>query len=169
MSSSEGKILKKKSVTLTSEDPCMTSGSLLCVLHNKHAQAPTRKLDSNGYDMYSAESVVIPPGEQKIIDTGVSIQMPMMPEPFAPVGVLKDRSSLSAKHILRCGAGVIDMDYTGIIKVVLMNHSIIPYKVNIGDRICQLLIIATVLPKVKVVQRTRKTDRGTDGFGSTGI
>jgi len=65
-------------------------------------------------------------------------------------------------------AGVIDQDYSGEVKVLLINHSSEPYKISAGDRIAQLLIIPIINPEVKGNYNKPKNSRTDNGFGSSG-
>ena len=82
--------------------------------------------------------------------------------------MLWSRSGLSVKYRLEVGAGCIDSGYTGEVKVHLYNHSDEDYKVNIGDKIAQLLTIPVNLNMYKKVQFLEDSDRGEKGFGSSG-
>lgn len=72
------------------------------------------------------------------------------------------------KANIEAGAGWIDSDYRGIVKVELKNFSSKPYKVNQGDRIAQLVVLPLVEVELNVVADVRETSRGGGGFGSTG-
>ena len=86
------------------------------------------------------------------------------------------RSGLSARYSVEKGAGLIDADYTGELKVILYNHS--PpspgdpekntYKIAVGDRIAQGVIVAVAVPKVIEITDLTESGRGSNGFGSTG-
>jgi dUTP pyrophosphatase len=67
-----------------------------------------------GYDLYSCEDVTIPRGERALVGTGVAIVLPV-----GTYGRVAPRSGLAVKHGINVGAGVIDPDYTGEIKVLL--------------------------------------------------
>jgi dUTP pyrophosphatase len=139
---------------------------------NEYAKLPKRQTDgSAGYDIYSAEECLIGPGEQKIISTGISIELPIceIPNHIYSFQIIS-RSGLSAKYKIEKGAGLIDADYNGEIKVILYNYSKDDnvYKINIGDRIAQGIIVAVAIPQVMEVNEIKITDRGIGGFGSTG-
>lgn len=107
-------------------------------------------------------TTVINPGETKLIDTGVAVQIPRQ---F--VGFVFNRSGQGSKGIILLNSvGVIDADYRGTIKVALMNLSHVPYEINPGDRIAQLVVQKVEL--VQFVDIWNNTERGTQGFGSTG-
>ncbi len=97
-----------------------------------------------------------------IIDTGVHMQIP---EGY--VGMLKSRSGLNTKHGI-VNEGVIDSGYTGSIRVKLYNHGDKPYTVRSGDKISQLVILPVFTPDLELVDELEETDRGNNGFGSTG-
>lgn len=102
------------------------------------------------------------PGDQKMIDTGVAVKIP---EGFA--GFVYNRSSQGKKGIqIPHSVGVVDSDYRGTIKVILKNLSEQVYKIQMGDRIAQLVIQPVEL--VGFVDIWNDTQRGTGGFGSTG-
>lgn len=103
------------------------------------------------------------PGEQKLIGTGVSIKIP---EGYG--GFIFNRSSQGKKGItIPHSVGVIDTDYRGEIKVLLKNISEDVYTIERGDRIAQLVIMPVLL--VNFVDIWNDTERGTGGFGSTGV
>ena len=129
----------------------------------KWAFMPTRAHDTDaGLDLYATESQVIPARESAIFDTGVHIELPPN-----TVGFLKSKSGLNVKHGIQ-SEGVIDVGYTGGIIVKLYNHSGKDYRVNIGDKISQLVILPIVVPKLELVEDLEDTERGDGGFGSTG-
>lgn len=124
---------------------------------------PTRahKTDA-GLDLYSPESQIIPAKESAIFDTGVHIELPE-----GTVGFLKSKSGLNVNHGL-VSEGVIDVGYTGSIKVKIYNHSGYDYRVNVGDKITQLVILPVITPDIELVDSLSTTERGEGGFGSTG-
>ena len=83
-------------------------------------------------------------------------------------GRIAPRSGLAVKHSIDTGAGVIDSDYRGEVKVLLFNHSEVDFEVKEGDRIAQLVVERIYTPKVVVVDELEESIRGKGGFGSTG-
>lgn len=83
-------------------------------------------------------------------------------------GRVAPRSGLAAKHSIDTGAGVIDADYRGPVKVILFNFSDVDFAISKGDRIAQLIIERIYNPEVVVVERLPDSVRGAGGFGSTG-
>ena len=82
---------------------------------------------------------------------------------------LAPRSGLAVKNFIDVGAGVIDSDYRGEIKVLLFNHSETDFQVNVNDRIAQIIIEKIAETKLVKIQTLTETERGEGGFGSTGV
>jgi len=74
----------------------------------------------------------------------------------------------AVKHFIDTGAGVVDEDYRGPLKVLLFNHSDVDFQVAEGDRIAQLVLEKIYTPPVIEVESLSETERGVGGFGSTG-
>lgn len=124
---------------------------------------PTRAHAADaGYDLYARETQIISARESVKFDTGVHMEIPV-----GYVGMLKSKSGLNVKFGL-VGEGVIDAGYTGSIAVKLYNHSGYDYKVNKGDKISQLVIMPIITPELEEVDSLEETDRGDNGFGSSG-
>jgi dUTP pyrophosphatase len=83
-------------------------------------------------------------------------------------GRVAPRSGLAAKHSIDTGAGVIDADYRGEVKVILFNYSETDFAIKEGDRIAQLIVERIYTPEVAVVEKLEASVRGAGGFGSTG-
>jgi dUTP pyrophosphatase len=137
------------------------------------AKIPTRATTYDaGYDLYALESGQIESNDMAIIRTGIAVRLPQLQYPFRVYGSMRARSGLSAKNCLEVGAGVVDLGYSGEIKVILHNHSKSTiFRYNAGDRIAQLVLEVHVTPEVVEVDELpplKDNDRR-DGFGSTGI
>lgn len=115
-----------------------------------------------GLDLKSPICIEIPARSSAVIDTGVHVDLPI-----GTVGFLKSKSGLNVNHDITSD-GVIDIGYTGSIKVKLYNHGIIPYQVLRGDKITQLVVVECHFPDVEIVEELDDTERGNKGFGSTG-
>ena len=141
----------------------VNKAKLLVKKLDPNAVLPERKSDgAAGYDICCLDKrVVIPPNSQKLISTGLSFTVP-----DGTYGQLASRSGLSVKGVT-VGAGVIDRDYTGEVKVLLFNHSSDKVYINEKDRIAQLIIKKIELPVVEEVDSLETTIRGDNGFGST--
>ena len=109
------------------------------------------------------EATIIPQGERKAIGTSIAIATPA-----GSYARIAPRSVLAAKHSIDIGAGVVDQDYRGEIKVLLINNSTHPYPVKPGDRIAQLILEKFLLAEPRETNTLNKTARGYQGFGSTG-
>lgn len=83
-------------------------------------------------------------------------------------GRIAPRSGLASKHMIDTGAGVIDADYRGQVKVLLFNHAEKDFEVKEGDRVAQLVLERIYTPEVLEVQKLEESVRGDGGFGSTG-
>jgi len=128
------------------------------------AKIPTRgSARAAGHDLYANESKTIPARGQQVVTTGISITLPR-----GTYGRIAPRSGIAVKHQIAVNAGVIDSDYTGEIKVVLPNMGNQDYQVKKGDRIAQLITEKIVESDCYEVPELGKTDRGQQGFGSTG-
>lgn len=130
---------------------------------DKGAIAPTRAHPWDaGLDLYATTECTIGVGNHHTFDTGVHVQIP---EGF--VGFIKSKSGLMTKHGLLTD-GTIDSHYNGAIRVCLFNNGLERYTVHAGDKIAQLVIVPCMLPKLELVSELEETDRGDNGFGSTG-
>lgn len=115
-----------------------------------------------GLDLRAPMAYTIPPHDSVTIDTGVHV---LIPEGFA--GILLSKSGLNVKHGLT-SEGLIDAGYTGTIIVKLYNNSREYYYVRQGEKISQLVILPVETPDVVFVDRFPETERGSNGFGSSG-
>lgn len=118
---------------------------------------------SAGYDISSNESVVIVPGTRALIGTGISVEV--SPHYYIRIA---PRSGLSTKCI-DLAAGVVDSDYRGELKVLLVNNSRQNFNILPGERIAQLIVERIITPEIEVVDTHISTVRGDGGFGSTGV
>nr|DAJ52250.1 MAG TPA: dUTPase [Caudoviricetes sp.] len=115
-----------------------------------------------GADLRSPVDALVPARGSRVIDTGVHIQLP-----HGYVGMLKSKSGLNVKHSIT-SEGVIDEGYTGSIKAKLYNHSDYPCAFTRGDKITQLVILPCEYVDFDLVDDLEDSERGGDGFGSTG-
>lgn len=132
-----------------------------------NAKVPTRATPGSvGYDLYSTEDHIILPGHRAVISTGIQIGLPP-----GTYGRIAPKSGQSVKHGIHVGAGVIDQDYSGELKVVLFNlDTKKTFVVRQGYRIAQLVLEKVDLPDVEEVYDIQYYSeiRGDGGFGSTG-
>ena len=123
-----------------------------------------------GMDLYSSneDPIIIEPRQRKMIPIGLSMiyNLPNYYMRIAP------RSGLTVKNSIDVGAGVIDFDYRGEIKVVLINNGIEDFIVNKNMKIAQMIptmSISTNSVNIMEVNEQSETERGVGGFGSTGV
>jgi len=119
---------------------------------------------SAGHDLYALEDVLIPARGQRLVGTGITIGIPQ-----GTYARIAPRSGLAHKESIGIGGGVIDADYTGEVKVIMMNHGRKSYQVQEGDRIAQMIIEKIDMSGVMEVDHLQITDRGNKGFGSTDL
>ena len=112
------------------------------------------------------ECVEIQPGETKLIPTGLSIYIA---DPNL-AAVILPRSGLGHKHGIVLGnlVGLIDSDYQGPLMVSMWNRGSAPFRIEIGDRIAQLVFLPIVQAEFNIVQDFERTERGEGGFGHSG-
>lgn len=116
-----------------------------------------------GMDLRTPKGLLVMPKNSVTVDTGVHIELPPN-----TVGMLKSKSGLNVKHGIT-SEGVIDVGYTGSIIAKLYNHGEKPVIFEAGDKITQLVILPIVIPdELEVVESLEATERGNNGFGSTG-
>ena len=134
------------------------------IILDEGAKMPTRAhADDAGLDLYSRENRVIFPHSSATFNTGVHVEIPR-----GYVGMIKSKSGLNVKYGLT-SEGVLDCGYTGSIRVKLYNHSSEAYTVAAGDKISQLVIMPIIAPELELVKAFgAETERGDNGFGSTG-
>lgn len=170
-------------------------------LLSDNATLPTRDRLDAGYDIYSAETLILEPQEKAVIKTDVAVNIP---EGY--VGLLTSRSGVSSKTHLVIETGKIDAGFQGNMKINIKNDYITSdeyelakiseadggvkypvyginnqlmhysqeydnptYQIKKGDKLAQLVIVPIWTPELKEVEEfSTKSERGTDGFGSTG-
>ncbi len=140
--------------------------TLLVKLLTETATVPTKGSEfAAGWDLYSDEDCIIDRhGDRNLVSTGIALAI----DPDK-AGLIWPRSGIAVKGGIDTGAGVIDSDYRGEVKVLLFNHGNAPFRINRGDRIAQLLIVPAYSQSVVVVDDFEGiTARGKNGFGSTG-
>lgn len=116
-----------------------------------------------GLDLMAKERVKIWPGMSATIDTGVHVELPA-----GYYGKVESKSGLNVKNsIVSCG-GTIDEPYRGSIVVKLYNLGDKAYVFEPGDKVAQLVIQPYIAPEIEIVDELSDTDRGSNGFGSTG-
>ena len=118
--------------------------------------------DDAGLDLRTPYSFRILHGMSAVVDTGVHIEIPK-----GYYGKLESKSGLNVNHSIVSLGGVIDSGYTGSIKVKLYNFGE-DYTFKEGDKIVQMILIPYIAPELEFVDKLDDTERGSDGFGSSG-
>lgn len=123
---------------------------------------------ASGYDLHAAldEPVTLLPGERRLIPTGLKIQLP-----YGYEAQVRPRSGLALKHGLTVlnAPGTIDSDYRGEIGVILINLGQEAVTIHRGDRIAQMIIQPVTDVRWRMVEQLTVTERGSGGFGHTGV
>ena len=122
-----------------------------------------------GMDLRAAigkEPISLKPGERHLIPTGLKLEIPLGFE-----AQIRPRSGLAYKNGISMvnSPGTIDSDYRGEVKVILINHGAETFVVNHGERIAQMVIAPVSQVRVVEVDEVEGTERGSGGFGSTGV
>jgi len=119
-----------------------------------------------GADLVSTRDLVLAPGERSLVPTGVSIALP-----DGYVAFVVPRSGLATRHGITIvnSPGTVDAGYRGELQVTLLNtDKDKPYSIAAGDRIAQLIVMPVSRARFVPVETLPGSERGTDGFGSTG-
>ena len=121
---------------------------------------------SAGFDFHSLIYTVVLPGTQELIPTGIAIELPEGTELQ-----LRARSGLAVKYMITVtnSPGTIDSDYRGEIKIILINHSKVPFVVNVKDRIAQGVFKEYLRANFIEVDELSNSSRGEGGYGHTGV
>lgn len=136
--------------------------------HNEDLPLPSyESAAAAGMDLPAAisDDVTLQPGERQLIETGLSIALPLGFE-----AQIRPRSGLAARNgvtVLNT-PGTVDADYRGEVKVILVNLGQEPFTVTRGMRIAQMVVAPVVQATMELVDDLPETERGAAGFGSTG-
>lgn len=114
-------------------------------------------------DMYSLVDVCLLAGETRIIPTGIAVEIPEGYE-----GLVRGRSGLASKGI-HAHLGTIDETYRGDVGIILTNHSLTPFEVKQGMRLAQFTVKPVYRIKLSEHYQLSSTERGTNGYGSSGL
>ena len=131
------------------------------------AQLPTYAHPGDaGMDVRSIETVTLRPGDRALVRTGLVFQLP--PDAEAQV---RPRSGLALRHGVTVlnAPGTIDAGYRGEVGVILVNLGTEPFTVEKGMKVAQVVVAPVARAEIVEVAETDVTERGADGFGSTGV
>lgn len=133
------------------------------IMLDNSAYMPSRGHGTDaGLDLRTPKAVTIPAYGSAIVDTGVHVALP-----HGCAGLLVSKSGLNVRHDIT-STGLIDEGYTGSIVVKLYNHGGGDYQLAAGDKITQLVVIPVIRESLEQVSTFNATERGDNGFGSTG-
>ncbi len=138
--------------------------------HGEGLALPQRQsMGAAGVDLTAAlaagETVILAPGERKLVPCGFAMALPAGFE-----AQIRPRSGLAATHGVTVlnAPGTIDADYRGELKIILINLGQSDFPIRRGDRIAQLVVAPVSVPVFSLKASLDDTDRGNQGFGSTG-
>jgi len=118
-----------------------------------------------GMDLYSVEDVCVVPGQWAMVATGIKIELPEDME-----AQIRPKSGLANQGLTVLNTpGTVDSGYRGEVKVLLVNFGTIPFKIEKGMKIAQMVINKVEHPTIEIVMELTESDRGEGGFGSTGL
>lgn len=133
------------------------------ILLDEFGIMPTRAHRTDaGLDIYTPIDFTVEQDDSFVINTGVHVELPP-----GTVGFLKSKSGLNVNYGITT-EGVIDEGYTGAIRVKLYNNSGAPVRFMAGEKITQLIVLPCVIPELEVAASLNETERGSNGFGSSG-
>lgn len=136
-------------------------------LLDQEAKMPYRANEGDaGLDLFSIEEKTIEPGKAELIRTGIQIELPKGTE-----AQIRPRSGLALKHAVTVlnSPGTIDEGYRGEINVILINHGKEVFKVEKQMRIAQMVIAPVAPVTLERTEALSNTERGSGGFGSSGV
>lgn len=119
-----------------------------------------------GLDLFAIAPCTIAPGETALIGTGLAIDIPPGTE-----AQVRPRSGLALHHSISMPntPGTIDAGYRGEIGIILINHGKAPFHISPGMKIAQMVVAPVLRANIECVESLSESDRGTGGFGSTGM
>ena len=119
-----------------------------------------------GLDIFASEEVLLTPGARALVPTGIALELPAGTE-----AQVRPRSGLAIKHGITVlnTPGTIDEPYRGEIRVILINHDTTDFLVTVGMKIAQIVIQPVLRVQVTEIETLSSSQRGTGGFGSTGL
>lgn len=128
------------------------------------AKIPTQAHEGDLYDVYSDEDIIIKDNESKLVSTGIALEIP---EGYQVRLYNRSGNPLKKGLVLSNSVGIIDTQYTGEIKgqfFCIRGE----YTINKGDKILQMELVPIIPIQFEEISELKETDRGSNGFGSTG-
>lgn len=165
--SAEGKrILNRLNLPIDLDDPGCSNNPFTVDVAGESDNIAYAHMDDAGADLCSCEEATIYPMGRILVNTGLRMRIP---EGYT--GMVCPRSGLALKHGLTVlnAPGIVDAGYRGEVGVILYNASNMPFQIHEGDRIAQMVFVRAEHATFHKTMRLDESDRGVDGFGSTGI
>ena len=169
-------VVEEKKAPKVKASKASTEGAVIEYFLNEGALDPILGYAGDAaFDLCTPEDILIPAKGSLLVDTGVQIHMPQVPDAlkglFNMAGVLWSKSGISAKMDVEKGAGLIDPNYTGTLKVKLFNHGSKSVPFAAGSRIVQMMFVPVlnIQSVVKTDKAPQNKERGAKGFGSQGV
>lgn len=133
---------------------------------HENAVLPTKAHASDtGYDLHCVTDTVINPGSSNVVPVGLQVG-------YVTPGywyLVLPKSGLGFKHHLQPHLGVIDQSYTGSLDIKMYNFGTVPYTFKVGNKVAQIAFFPVLSPAVEWTKKLAETDRGSNGFGSSGV
>ena len=133
---------------------------------HEDAVLPTKAHTTDtGYDLHCVADTVIEPGSSSVVPVGLQVG-------YVTPGywyLVLPKSGLGFKHHLQPHLGVIDQSYTGSLDIKMYNFGTTPYTFKVGNKVAQIAFFPVVAPTVGWTSKSTETDRGSNGFGSSGV
>lgn len=149
---------------------CSERKSVKIVLRDENCLPTKGHEKDSGYDLKSMNDYVIKSGQRCLVDTGINILLPTE-QNWIWQAQIRPRSGLALKKGISItnSPGTVDNTYTGNIGVIIHNLGTEDFIINKYDRIAQMVITRIPVVELEVVETLEITDRGSGGFGSTGV
>jgi dUTP pyrophosphatase len=141
--------------------------SIRIALENENCEPYKGNRWDGGWDLRSNNpDITIEPGQKVKMYTGVKMEIPVR-----HIGMVVPRSGLGSKYRVGLAntVGIIDSDYRGEIIVNLVNNGEEPLTIKQFDRFCQIVVMPVRIDTFRIVEQLQGTERGEDGFGSSGV
>ena len=143
----------------------MTKVEIKFTKTNEDARIPTRNFDTDtGFDIYSVETIAIPARGSTVVDVGLMFAY-ITPGYWIKI---EGRSGLGFKHGITPHPGIIDQGYRGTAGIKLYNNTDTEYTVKGGERIAQLIVYRNYYVEMSEAENVEESERGANGFGSSG-
>lgn len=154
----------KSALSITNHSHGSKDSILKFMKISEHAFAPVKgSVNAAGFDLFSAYNYIVPAHKTVCVKTDIKLELPE-----GCYGRIAPRSGLALYKNINIGGGVIDQDYRGNICIIIFNLADVHFNIERGDKIAQLICEKIEMPILQECNFLLDTERGCDGFGSTG-